>query len=123
MKYNILDLIESARTNKIEAIKTLREDTGLGIKEAKDVIEILLGTHRVVTVGQYLQLANPIREDAAAKLERLERDHKVLQETLNRANGQLYEISSRADQLSKENNQFRSVIDHLLAAVTQLTDR
>ncbi|NJK43870.1 MAG: hypothetical protein HC933_05910 [Pleurocapsa sp. SU_196_0] len=41
------DLLELIRSNqKIEAIKLYREQTGLGLKEAKDAVEALERRHR-----------------------------------------------------------------------------
>jgi|SRR5688572_1145177 len=41
-------LLKVAKTHKIEAIKILRETAGLGLKDAKDVVEILLGISAAV---------------------------------------------------------------------------
>lgn len=56
MNYNDLEIsdqviaaIDAGR--KIEAIKTLREETGLGLKEAKDVVDSLVRAKRGESAG------------------------------------------------------------------------
>ena len=44
---NVLDAIQ--RRNLIEAIKLLREQTGLGLKEAKDLVDQQSGTHAALS--------------------------------------------------------------------------
>ncbi len=56
MNYNDLEISDQVIAaidagHKIEAIKTLREETGLGLKEAKDVVDSLASAKRADSGG------------------------------------------------------------------------
>lgn len=52
-RYNLADIVFMAKTHKIIAIKILRTITGLCLKDAKDVIEVLAGFTKSVNPDDY----------------------------------------------------------------------
>lgn len=107
-----LELISLSKQDKILVIKVVREITGLGLKEAKDLVEVLSGQAVIFTgtdQATWYQLRD--KYGSAAQLQaRLAQD----QESLQWSREALFKTERLLEKARRENGALRKVASTLL---------